>query len=174
MENTPSEPQLATSSKAEFMPVRSGFVGRGGLWVVGQFVLLVFAFFAGFLWRAQCKSAPVHVIGWFFITTGAFCGVCGALALGRNLTPFPKPSAGVRLVTSGIYRWIRHPLYTAVGCGTIGWGLLRESLPVLFCAGLLLVLLDRKARREEAHLVKVFPGYQAYARRVKGFIPWLY
>jgi protein-S-isoprenylcysteine O-methyltransferase Ste14 len=100
--------------------------------------------------------------------------VFGVLALGGNLTPFPKPSAKTELVTTGIYGWIRHPLYTAVGCEGIGWGLVRGSLPALLCAGLLLVLLVRKARREEAHLAVIFPEYQAYARRVKGFIPWLY
>jgi protein-S-isoprenylcysteine O-methyltransferase Ste14 len=37
-----------------------------------------------------------------------------------------------------------------------------------------LVLLVRKARREEAHLGMIFPDYRDYARRVKGFSPWLY
>ena len=154
--------------------MKADFLERGGLWVVGQLSLLMLVLLAGFLWSAQWKSTPTRAFGWLFIVTGAFCGLCGVRALGWNLTPFPKPSARAALVTTGIYSWMRHPLYTAVGCGGIGWSLVRESLPALFCTGLLLVLLDRKARREEAHLVSIFPEYQGYTKRVKGFIPWLY
>jgi protein-S-isoprenylcysteine O-methyltransferase Ste14 len=154
--------------------VKADFLERGGLWVLGQFSLLIFALLAGVFWSANWKNTPIRALGWLFIAAGAFCGLCGVRALGRNLTPFTKPSAKAALVTTGIYGWMRHPLYTAVGSGVIGWALVRESVPALLCAGLLLALLDRKARREEAHLISIFAEYEGYAKRVKAFIPWLY
>ena len=174
MGDYPSEQELAANSNAKGPLVKNNFLERGGLWVVGQFLLIILALLAGIFWTAEWGKGAFRALGWFFIVAGAFCGVSGVLALGRNLTPFPEPSAKAELVTRGIYGWIRHPLYTAVGCEGIGWGLVRGSLPALLFAGLLLVLLVRKARREEAHLAKSFPEYQGYARRVKGFIPWLY
>lgn len=55
------------------------------------------------------------------LTTSAICGIGGTMALGRNLTPFPKPSVEAKLVQHGIYGLIRHPLYTAVICAALGW-----------------------------------------------------
>jgi len=91
-----------------------------------------------------------------------------------NLTPFPKPAAEVTPFITGIYGWMRHPLYTAVGSAFLGWGLVRGSWAALFCTGFLLILLDRKGRREKLHLVSIFPGYQDYSSRVKRFIQWVY
>ena len=61
----------------------------------------------------------------------AICGIAGALTLGRNLTPFPKPSANARFVLQGIYALIRYPLYTAVFCAAVGWSLVWQSWPAL-------------------------------------------
>ena len=154
--------------------VKSCFIERGGLWVLGQFALLAVALLGGFFWSSQWENTATWALGWVFMLVAAVFGVYGVRALGRNLTPFPKPLDHAHLVTEGIYGWVRHPLYTAVICWVIGWGLVRESGPAMLCAGLLLVVLDRKARHEEVHLGRIFPGYQDYAGRVKRIIPWVY
>ena len=98
----------------------------------------------------------------------------GWAALGRKLTPFPKPVAGSELVQRGIYGLIRHPLYLAVMCAAVGWSLLWRSWPALVVSAALALFLDAKARREEAWLRQWFPEYDRYARRVRRFIPWVY
>jgi protein-S-isoprenylcysteine O-methyltransferase Ste14 len=112
--------------------------------------------------------------GWVFCGLGAGVGVAGAWVLGRNRTIFPRPHSDSRLVQHGIYRAVRHPLYVSVMSLSLGWAWLWQSLPALLVAGLLGVLLDRKARREEVWLAGQFPGYGDYARRVRRFVPWLY
>jgi len=59
----------------------------------------------------------------FLLLIAAGCGLAGAVSLSRNLKPAPKPSASTTRIRTGIYGLIRHPLYTAVFCGSAGWAL---------------------------------------------------
>ena len=95
------------------------------------------------------------------------------LALGRQITPFPKPDAGALLVQRGIFRYVRHPLYTSVMALAWAWGLVWASAAALVVAGLLCALLYFKARTEELWLREQFPDYADYERRVRRFVPWV-
>jgi len=150
------------------------FLERGGLWVLGQNALLGAVMAGGILCRGQWHSLILSLGGAFLLLIAAGCGLAGLVSLGRNLTPFPKPSAGTRLVQTGIYRLMRHPLYTAVFCGSVGWALVWRSWPGLMAALALGPLLDAKARREERWLRQQFPDYARYEQRVRRFVPWLY
>jgi protein-S-isoprenylcysteine O-methyltransferase Ste14 len=151
-----------------------GFLQRGGLWVLGQSALLCAIIAGGILCRDHWHSLAFTLCGTSLLLIAAGCGLAGAVSLGRNLTPFPKPSAGNRLVQMGIYGLMRHPLYTAVFCGSVGWALAWRSWPALLAALALAPLLDAKARREERWLRQRFPGYAGYERRVRRFVPWVY
>ena len=130
-------------------------------------VALLAIFFRG-------RFAPVIVIaGMVLIIVGAGVALAGAMALGRNLTPFPKPSDSAELVRHGIYAVIRHPLYSSVIAVAIGWALVWQSWPALLVAATLIPFLHAKARREERWLRERFPDYQDYARRVSRFLPCL-
>jgi protein-S-isoprenylcysteine O-methyltransferase Ste14 len=152
----------------------AGFLQRGGLWVLGQFVLMGGVLAGGPIWHGQWQSLAITVGGGLLLVVSAGCGLAGASSLGRNLTPFPKPAAGARLVQAGIYGFIRHPLYTAVFCGAVGWALVWRSWPALLAALALAPLFDAKARREERWLRQEFPDYSNYERRVRRFIPRVY
>ena len=154
--------------------MNGNFLQRGGLWVLGQSVLLCTIIACGIFCRNQWHSLTFTLCGAFLLLIGAGCGWAGTASLGRNLTPFPKPSASTKLVQTGIYGLMRHPLYTAVFCGSVGWALVWRSWPALFAALALGPLFDAKARREERWLRQQFPDYAGYERRVRRFIPWLY
>ena len=149
------------------------FLQRGGLWVLGQSVLLLAVIAGGILYRNQLESRVLTLCGVFLLLVAAGFGLAGAVSLGRNLTPFPKPSASARLVQTGIYGLMRHPLYTAVFCGSVGWSLVWRSWPALLAALALAPFLDAKARREERWLRQRFPEYAGYEQRVRRFIPWI-
>ena len=136
-----------------------GFIERGGLWVLGQNTLVVAVIVSGILWRGAWESLPLSVCGIVLLAAGAICLVAGLLALGRNLSPFPKPPARSQLVQAGIYGVVRHPLYTSLMAGSVGWALVCGSLPALVFALVLVILLDVKARREERWLRALFPDY---------------
>ena len=109
--------------------MRHGFLERGGLWVAGQGALMIAVVLLGFWFRGAWESRAVVIAGGLLAACGIVCGLAGAAALGRNLTPFPQPSASTQLVQTGIYRYLRHPLYTAVVSGAFAWGLLWQSWP---------------------------------------------
>ena len=154
--------------------MNGNFLQRGGLWVLGQNTLLFAAIAGGILGRNQWQSLPLTLCGTVLLLIAAGCGLAGAISLGRNLTPFPSPTARTRLVQTGIYRLMRHPLYTAVFCGSVGWGLVWSSWPGLLAALALGPLLDAKARREGCWLRKQFPEYSTYTQQVRRFLPWIY
>ena len=152
----------------------NSFVQRGGWWVVGQFLLLFAIVILGYTCRATWKSLPIFICGLTFLTASAICGIAGLMRLGRNLTPFPKPSSEIQLVQHGIYSLVRHPLYTSVFCAAVGWSLVWQSWPDLAVSLGLGVFFDAKARHEERWLRQQFTEYADYERRVRRFIPWIY
>jgi protein-S-isoprenylcysteine O-methyltransferase Ste14 len=150
------------------------FVHRGGLWVLGQGVLLCAVVAGGIFCRGQWHSQTITACGAFLLLIAAGCGWTGTASLGRNLTPFPKPSVSSSLVQTGIYGFIRHPLYTAVFCGSVGWALVWRSWPALLAALALGPFFDAKARREERWLRQKFAKYSDYEKKVRRFVPWVY
>ena len=146
---------------------------RGELWFVLQLVLFVIIFFApgvapfGFPIELRALGVPILVIG-------GILGTAGVLSLGSNLSPFPKPLENGQLVTTGAYRFVRHPIYTGLILGTLGWGLVAGSLLGVGLAIVMLIFFDFKSRREEEWLVEKYPGYSDYRRRVRKLIPWVY
>jgi len=76
------------------------------------------------------------------------------------------------LVTSGIYRFIRHPQYTGFACLTIGMLLEWATLPMLLMWPVLAVIYYRLARREEAEMREEFgAAYDEYVERTGMFLP---
>jgi protein-S-isoprenylcysteine O-methyltransferase Ste14 len=154
--------------------IRTTFLQRGGLWVLNQGVLLAAVIVGAVVWRSQWQSLACTICGGCLLLIAAGCGWAGTISLGRNLTPFPKPPMGARLVTSGIYGFIRHPLYTAVFLASVGWALVWRSWPALAAALALAPFFNAKARREERWLREQFPEYAGYERQVRRFVPWIY
>ncbi len=78
------------------------------------------------------------------------------------------------LVTDGIYRWVRHPQYTGILLFITGWVLHWPTLITLILWPILVAAYVWLAQYEEKQLQEEFgDAYQAYARRVKRFIPYI-
>ena len=145
--------------------------GRGGAWVFGQFALLAAIALAprelpGLPAWPAWLTRPAAIAGLLCGIAGAGVALAGGRALGSNLTPFPRPRDEAQLIQHGIYSHTRNPIYLGLALGALGWALLRRSIPSLALVGLLVVFLDRKARREEAWLAAKFPEFEQYRRRV--------
>ena len=74
-----------------------------------------------------------------------------------------------RVVTSGIFGWLRHPLYSAAMRFAFGVALMRNNLPALLCAGLVGMGLWLLGAVEERELVQRDPQYAAYRAAVPAF-----
>jgi protein-S-isoprenylcysteine O-methyltransferase Ste14 len=97
-----------------------------------------------------------------------------AINLGKNLTPLPCPKDNAQLVQSGLYRYVRHPIYFGVLLAAFAWLLIYPNAYILLYAIGLFFLFDIKARREEVWLVERFPAYQDYQTKVKKLVPGVY
>jgi protein-S-isoprenylcysteine O-methyltransferase Ste14 len=154
--------------------MKCSFYERGGLWVIAQAVLMAAVILLAALYHGPWDSLFLTMAGGALLALGGAVGLAGALALARNLTPFPKPPGDGPLVQDGIYALVRHPLYSAVMAASVGWALLWQSWPALLVALATGPFFAAKARREEEWLCEKFPEYAAYAKRVRRFIPWIY
>jgi protein-S-isoprenylcysteine O-methyltransferase Ste14 len=146
---------------------------RGEGWVVLQVVLFAIILLTP---RIPDVMLPLWLrgIGGLFLLIGGISGTWGVLALGRNLTAVPEPIEGGELVTGGPYAFVRHPIYTGIILGTLGWGLLRSNLLGVALAIAAFIFFDMKSRQEEKWLVEAYAGYPEYQRRVRKLIPWVY
>ncbi len=152
---------------------------RGEGWVAIQVVLFVVIAAAGLNeLRAHGLDDPwgpvAMAVGLAAIAGGGLIATLGLWELRAAITPFPRPIDGAPLIESGAYRLIRHPIYSGIVLAAIGWGLFTGSVWVLIASGLLFLLFAGKSRREEAWLASTHPGYEAYQRRTKRLIPWIY
>jgi protein-S-isoprenylcysteine O-methyltransferase Ste14 len=91
-----------------------------------------------------------------------------------NFSVFPEIKRNARLVTSGPYQWIRHPMYAAI---LLGAGAFVAADPQIWRIGAWIALgavLIVKAMREEEFLRAVFPEYAQYASRTRRFVPFVF
>ena len=149
--------------------------GRGTGWVVSQFVLMAAIVAAGLVppdWPGGAQR-PLAVVGAALAVGGGAFAVWSGRALGRALTPFPRPVAA-GLVTTGPFAVVRHPIYLG-GLGLFGGYALLTSIPALALTGALLALWAGKVRVEERFLADVYDEYPAYCERVRRrLVPFLF
>lgn len=138
--------------------------------VVGQFGLIIALVVlpAGSLWE---RSGAVWVFSSVLFVAAAVVGVLAGTRLGPNLTPNPIPKTEGTLETGGLYRYVRHPIYTAVLALALGLTTLAASWAHLAIFLILVMLISTKARAEERLLRERFPDYWEYQARAGRFIP---
>lgn len=91
----------------------------------------------------------------------------------RSFHPAANPTDG-DLVTTGPYAYFRHPIYAAIVYFIWAGALDHFSWRVLAWAELITAGAFTRMHIEEYLLVRKYPGYREYKRRVKKFIPYLY
>jgi protein-S-isoprenylcysteine O-methyltransferase Ste14 len=92
--------------------------------------------------------------------------------LGRSLTPLPTPVPHGELRETGLYRFVRHPIYTGILALAVGVTIRSASAWVAAATLALAGWFTLKARWEEHHLSRRYPGYAAYAARTPRFVPF--
>lgn len=126
---------------------------------------------AGDLWARSVGSIALAVV---LIMVGIVVAVLGGVRLGPALTPLPIPKDGAELVTSGVYRFVRHPIYTGVLSAALGLVVLGASAGHIVGWLALLVVLSLKASGEEVMLAQRHEGYPAYRKTSGRLLPRIF
>ena len=94
--------------------------------------------------------------------------------LGRNLTDTVVTRKQHTLVTTGPYRWVRHPMYASAALAIVGNSLVAANWYLFVVGCLALLLLVIRTRKEEQNLIARFgDDYRNYMQRTGRFVPRL-
>ncbi len=97
--------------------------------------------------------------------------IVAALGLGSSLTPTPVPKKSGQLTTGGLYRFVRHPIYTGVLMIVVALVATSGSWLHLAIGVVTVGFFTVKARWEEERLRLEYPEYDFYARATGRFVP---
>lgn len=140
-------------------------------------VWLIFATrsnFEALNYRVLPNERMVWGIGLALTAIGVSIAIWARLSLGANWSGTVTLKNQHELVRKGLYRWIRHPIYTGIGLGMFGSAIIGGYLAGLIGAGLILLGFYIKARKEESFLREEFgAGFEEHARQTGMFLPKL-
>ena len=112
-------------------------------------------------------TAFSYFVGFLIITIAFIILLVAIKDLGRNLSPFPRPINNSNLVTKGIYRFTRHPMYYSLIFISFGVFLTKLSIYYLFLSTSLGLIIKFKIALEEKYLKDKFSYYYLYKNEVK-------
>lgn len=136
--------------------------------VVVQFGLLIVLL----LLPRRDPSALAVSVGLALVVAGAVLGLAASRRLGRALTPTPVPIAGAGLRTDGAYRFVRHPIYSAVLLMVLGYVVALGSAWSAGCAAVLLIFFWSKSRWEDGLLHAEYgQDWVRWAARTGALVP---
>jgi len=104
---------------------------------------------------------------------GSLIVISAILQLNKNLSPFPTPKMGSKLIQNGVYKFVRHPIYTGIILMTFGYGFYLNSPYKAIIAIVLYILFYFKSSYEEQRLKSVFSDYENYKTKTGRFFPSL-
>jgi protein-S-isoprenylcysteine O-methyltransferase Ste14 len=119
----------------------------------------------------QELSSVVYLASLLLIVSGTILAICAGLVLGRSISILPEAR---RLVTSGPYALVRHPLYLGEAVATAGVALQYLSPWALLLLGLQFAFQFQRMKNEERVLSQTFPEYRDYMARTARLVPGLY
>ena len=108
-----------------------------------------------------------YFVGFLIIIIAFIILLVAIKDLGRNLSPFPRPLNNSNLVTTGIYRFTRHPMYYSLIFISIGVFIIKLSIYYLFLTISLALIIKFKIDLEEKYLMNKFKNYLLYKNEVK-------
>jgi len=112
------------------------------------------------------------IVGRFLESLGIIGVLVCAASLRRSLTVVPIPKEEGQLSTSGLYRYVRHPMYSSVLLVALGISLNSGSMIKYLLTLFLYVLFYLKSVYEEKYLRLKYPDYAEYSSRIPRFIPF--
>jgi protein-S-isoprenylcysteine O-methyltransferase Ste14 len=126
-------------------------------------------------WMAWSKIGLPEWVRWLGVVIGLLC-VTGVYwlfsSIGSGITPTSATRKQHTLVTSGPYRWVRHPLYTVGSSLFIAFGMMSDNWFIALLGVLAFIGMAIRTPKEEANLIEKFGDeYRQYMKRTGRFLP---
>lgn len=126
-------------------------------------------------WMAWSKIGLPDWIRWVGVGVGILCvfGIYWLFSsIGSGITPTSATRREHNLVTNGIYRWIRHPLYTFGSSFFISFGVTADNWFIAALGAAAFILMAIRTPKEEENLIEKFGDeYREYMKRTGRFFP---
>lgn len=132
-------------------------------------LLLLLVFLRGSLGP---QTYRFDLLGTVFEGFGVLGILVSAGSLRSSLTAIPIPKEEGKLSTTGLYRYVRHPMYSSVLLLSLGIALHSGSATKYLLVISLYVLFHLKSVYEEKYLRLKYPEYDQYSSRIPRFIPF--
>ncbi|KAL3145985.1 hypothetical protein ABBQ38_015345 [Trebouxia sp. C0009 RCD-2024] len=146
------------------------FGKRGEPLFFGQLLLLAMIFFPPAFFKTLVSS-----IGLASIIGGLCFTFLGAKDMGSNFYPFTAARKGNKLVTKGLFRYVRHPMYCGLCFLSFGLCAITGSQARLALSVAFWILLNHKANVEESEMNRLHgKQYSEYSSRVSKLIPGIF
>ena len=121
--------------------------------------------------RPELSRPEVVLLADLMIVSAMILSIYSLASLGRSFSIIPQTR---KLVESGPYRWVRHPLYVAELIGLLGFILVGVSISKMAAFFLIVGCQIYRAIQEERLLSNVFLEYREYCSRTARFIPGIF
>jgi len=161
--------------RAEERPRAGGFrpLFQGAMFFIWLFIVFSYAWYPSWmdffhlpfpLWLRYAGASAGFLVFPFLVYT--------LWVLGRYWSPLPVLRDDHHLVSSGPYRFVRHPMYAAMMVLFLSFALTTANLPVTVSSILAIILTVRWGRQEEEMMVHHFgQEYEEYMKRTGAFLP---
>lgn len=123
-------------------------------------------------YRFLPNGPAVWFLGLALTAIGIGISIWARLTLGANWSGVVTLKKDHELIRKGLYRWIRHPIYTGILLGMIGSAMIKGHLRGWLGFVIVLATFYFKARREERFLHQEFgSGFEEHTRSTGMFLP---
>jgi len=139
-------------------------------YVIIQFILII-CFFLLFNYRTGETPFEIQVVCGVMVFVGVGLVIIPILQINKFISVLPTPVKGSKLVTTGAFKYIRHPIYAGIILGGVGLAFMFNNFIQLIIIFILYLLFELKSEYEEQQLFKKFPEYLAYKKHTGKFFP---
>lgn len=123
------------------------------------------------------KTLSIQLVGFFIAIVGVIVSVSAREELGANWLHLAEYELKKdhELVTSGIYAYIRHPIYAGMSLSYFGTQLVVGSYFLFIFLLVYSIVANNQAKKEEKVLIERFGSrYKEYMKKTKMFIPYIW
>ncbi len=163
------QPEKSRAPKSKFGIALQG-LSFGLIWALHRT-----PFLSPFIGEQYGLNVALQILAVFFVGVSIWLAASAVKELGKQWSLTARLIENHKLVTSGVYQIVRHPIYTAMfGMMTATVIVLSHWLVFIIAAVVFFIGTKIRTTSEEKLLREAFPEeYKNYAARVPGFIPFV-